>query len=96
MITRFSVQSLSAANLVLFTLNRKFFRSGTDTFSFYPELDNVHKYVYCRHVTDIHDVIPSPTKRTASLGHESNMLVCAFLALPAISRRYPRVEGVSQ
>jgi len=90
------VHSVSAVNLILFTLNRKFFRSATDTFPFYPELDNVHKYVYCCHVTDTHDAIHSSTTRTASLGQESNMLVCAFLALPANSCRYPRAEGVSQ
>jgi len=37
--TRFSVQSVNAANLILFTLNRKFFRAATDTFSSYQELD---------------------------------------------------------
>jgi len=33
------VQTVSAANLILFTLNRKLPRSATDTFSIYQELD---------------------------------------------------------
>ena len=53
----------------------------------------IHKYVYCCHVTDTRDVINFSTTQTASLGHERNMLVCTFLALSAISCRYPQAEG---